>query len=31
MASDASDAEEEAALRADLKTETPPEGGALDD
>ena len=31
IGADASEAEEEAALRADLKTETPPEGGALDD
>jgi putative Holliday junction resolvase len=31
MASDAYDAAEEAELRADLKMETPPEGGALDD
>lgn len=30
MAADAEDAAEEAALRADQKTETPPEGGALD-
>lgn len=31
MASDAYDAEEEAALRAEINMETPPEGGALDD
>lgn len=31
MARDAYDAEEEAALKADMNTETPPEGGALDD